>query len=79
MNRLIILLPFFLCACGETEVKRLIMQPSPPSETNAAPAACDLRFSGKASLKQLASEAAQIAETCRLSEAELLILLEKAD
>jgi hypothetical protein len=76
MRALILILPFVLSACGEPEVKRVIMQPSPQSQAEPAkPVSCGVRFSEGASLKQIAIEAAKMADECHLDESQMKALL----
>jgi hypothetical protein len=76
MRMLILILPFIFSGCGEPEVKRVIMQPSPqPQAVPAKPVSCGLKFSEGASLKQIAIEAVKMADECHLDESQMKALL----
>lgn len=57
------------CSCGEREVKKMIIEPHPPTAIANA-ASCDLHFSKSASLKETAIKAARISEECGLNDKE---------
>jgi hypothetical protein len=73
MKHLILLLTFFLCACGEQEVKKIIMKPSPLVDQPGSPktTACKLSFPKEATLKQIAIETAKLSEQCNLTESDI--------
>jgi len=57
------------CSCGEHEVKRMIIEPHPPSKVENA-TSCHLHFAKNASLKEAAIQAAQISDECSFNEEE---------